>query len=131
MSEQDHTHTVYRELLKISDRPNAIKMINSKALRRAAENRLDIIEKVWILSLEKTIEQFANAISDETETLYYAQKWDKYFAKKHGVNKKKPPRAKIYQPKSAAGRVTKRADKEIWEESEKTAIDLIIDEIMK
>ena len=112
MSEQDHTHTVYRELLKISDRPNAIKMINSKALRRAAENRLDII-------------------SDETETLYYAQKWDKYFAKKHGVNKKKPPRAKIYQPKSAAGRVTKRADKEIWEESEKTAIDLIIDEIMK
>lgn len=84
-------YTTYSALLKVLDPPNAITIKNSKPHRRAEEQRQELIEKTWILSLDKSIEAFARAISDNSDSLYLAIKWDRYFAKKHGVQPKKLP----------------------------------------
>ena len=122
----DHSHTKYRELLKILDTPNQIKLVRNKNQLRHAEHRKEILEKVWILCLDKSIEEFAAAIGGRagihysrgednesfevveedhstTNNLYLAQKWDRYFAKKHLVTKKAPPRNAIAYQKGAFG----------------------------
>ena len=84
-------HTEYRNLLKVLEVPNALKIATSKPHRREAEQIQDIIEKVWLNSRSATIIGFAWAINDDSESLYKAIKWDRYFARKYHVSKKPLP----------------------------------------
>lgn len=84
-------HTEYKNLLKVLETPNALKIATSKPHRREAEKIQDIIEKVWVNSQNVNIIGFAWAINDDSESLHKAIRWDRYFSHKYHVSRKPLP----------------------------------------